>query len=111
MPSINPGFVIPKFNILAPAAQHIQGGTKHFGIAHIVDHHIIMAGNDDFGIDIADNPGGVHVAKIVEATVDADGANINVEAIYPGEKIALGSITGIVEGDAAADFHQVAHVV
>ena len=43
---------------------NFKRSAKHIGVPHVIDHHIVMAGDDDFRLHRFDDPGRVKMTQI-----------------------------------------------
>jgi hypothetical protein len=85
----HPRLVIVQHLYLCLAANQTERCTKHIRMADVVDHHVIVAGNDYSRIDRLDNVRRLQGIEIVKSAIDADCAKIHTAGEQGTQEFAI----------------------
>ena len=108
---VEPGLVVGELLVEGGGLGEVKGYAEHVGVAEIVDHHVVMAGDGDAGTDGFDDRGGLRGGEVVGTAVDDDSAEVRGLRKELAEALVVHGVAGVEEGDAVRKCDEDAGVV
>lgn len=109
--AVDPWLVVLGYVDRDRTAENIECDSEHLGIRHVIDHHVVVAGNGHTRSKRGDEACRLSGAQVVVSAIDAYCADIGGSGEQRAQQFAPRSVARIEESDVSGELEKNSAVV